>query len=333
MGWLVKGLDLVSREERLTVIFKVQTRDGLFFELDFSRFDAHIRAYMLKVEHELYKWAFPDDTLLEALLKLQLVTVGFHVCGLFYTHIGKRCSGDTNTSIGNGCVNRTSLWWGLSEIEFEWASSHEGDDTLGVVFCRPEDHPRVEELLKAHVEDVKFWFGMPMEYVISPTVSGTTFCGRAHYMENDVIRSYCDIPRTAAKFHITTVESKSGYTHEELMRALLLAKCNSYLSTDGDTPMIGPLCRWLRTRLLNDYHTIELTSESDRKRRDLSSDRVHITQARREDVAIRYGIPIGAQLAFESQCKGPIRKLSMPICQVINPKEENFIVFPGALRD
>lgn len=324
--WLVKGLDLVAREARLTELFKVRRRPGIFFEFDFSRFDAHVQLFTLKTEHEFYKWAFPDDNLLNALLELQLRTTGIHTMEIYYYHEAKRCSGDVNTSIGNGFINRLTFWWSFSERYFDYATSHEGDDTLGVIFCESIEEELVRELLNTHLSEVEYWFGMPMEAVVSPTVTGTTYCGRCHYMDGDELRSYCDIPRTAAKFHITTVEKKAGYTHEELMRSLLLAKCNSYLSTDADTPLIGPYCLWLKSEL-EKVNTVETVASSDMHRRLLSSGRADITSARREDVALRFGIPIASQLSFEASCIGPIREMRMPICQEVNVKEDNFVFF------
>jgi hypothetical protein len=81
--WLVKGLDLREREERLSALFEIdEVTDGPYFETDFSRFDAHVSKFLLLVEHHLYIWAFPDDKLLVALLRLQLTTKGLHVCGI-----------------------------------------------------------------------------------------------------------------------------------------------------------------------------------------------------------------------------------------------------------
>jgi hypothetical protein len=264
--------------------------------------------------------------LLVALLRLQLTTKGLHVCGIIYTHVGKRCSGDTNTSIGNGVLNRLTAWFFFCECWYEWRTSHEGDDGLGRILNVPLNV--VDDIMVSLIADTRDRFGMVVKTVQSPDLHGVTFCGRAHYWEHGRLSSYCDISRTLRKFHITTVEHRAGLSHEELMKSLLLAKCNSYLCTDGDTPLIGPLCRWLRGSLDG---VTELVQESDLHRRKLSGERSNISMDRRWDVALRYGMPIIVQLSFEAQCCGMIRQIFAPIMEVPDDKEDNYIVFPGTL--
>jgi len=73
--------------------------------LDYSRFDAHVTAACLSLEHQFYLNMFPGDRELQWMLSQQLFNKGTGRWGTKYGLKGGRMSGDVNTALGNTLLN------------------------------------------------------------------------------------------------------------------------------------------------------------------------------------------------------------------------------------
>lgn len=233
--WLVKHLTLSGRNSKLSKAHE-EIAPTHYIECDFSRFDATVSQILLKQEHRVYHALFPDmDPIARECLLVQLNTSGFHLKGVHYATIGRRCSGDPNTSIGNAILNRFVHWLAWRHLP-NWYSVHEGDDALA--FIRGD-----VAVYRAALEAAAIALGFDIKIVVSSVLADTKFCGRCNYEVDGKIRSSCDFARTLPKFGMTTVLTQSK--ERDLRKGLLLAKALSYYQTDSHTPIIGPLCKTL----------------------------------------------------------------------------------------
>lgn len=81
-------------------------RDPVAIGLDATKFDMHVSPAILQWEHDIYLKIYQDNPSLRRLLDRQMYNVGRGFCAdgkLKYHTIGKRCSGDMNTALGN-CI-------------------------------------------------------------------------------------------------------------------------------------------------------------------------------------------------------------------------------------
>jgi len=105
------------------------------YSLDMARFDQHVNAKLLNIEHAVYKGIFPGDNELRVLLKAQVSNKikvkapdgSFHV-----DNWEGRCSGDVNTSLGN-CVLMGLMCKGL--VSGDMRLMCDGDDTI--IWAKP----------------------------------------------------------------------------------------------------------------------------------------------------------------------------------------------------
>lgn len=102
--------------------------------LDASRFDQCVQEPLLRAEHAFYKMCFPQDRLLDALLRCQLDNRGIGRCrdGYVKAIIGAmRCSGDQNTSLGNILIMCMLVRLFCAEISLvDYDVLNDGDDLL-----------------------------------------------------------------------------------------------------------------------------------------------------------------------------------------------------------
>lgn len=205
---------------------------GLWVEADFSRFDSTVSKTLLEFEHAIYRH-YLDSQQLDELLAVQMYTRAFSDEGLSYSTVGRRCSGDANTSIGNGLLNRFCHWLAWRDLP-DWVSFHEGDDALAHVPDRPVYLARLQAVAES--------LGFKIKVKSTRVVADTVFCGRVNYLHDGALRTMCDLPRTMNKFHVTTVNVPPGVRGVNARKALLKAKALSYYCTDSATPIIGVLC-------------------------------------------------------------------------------------------
>jgi hypothetical protein len=85
-------------------------------ESDMGRFDGHFHKYFIQNEHNYYR-KFPLTGQESVCLEQQLTTTGFTPHGVSYFMLGKRKSGDLNTSVGNSLENARMHIYACSLID------------------------------------------------------------------------------------------------------------------------------------------------------------------------------------------------------------------------
>jgi len=153
---IAKGLNSMQRAELLRR--KMSHFDSpVVVSLDASRWDKHVSAEALKVEHSVYRAANPDR-FFAYLLTLQLINVVHAREGLKYVAEGRRMSGDMNTALGN-CLLMLLMLLAFSKfMDFErWDCLDDGDDCL--LILELEDLQR----MRGSIADVFLGYGMVLK--------------------------------------------------------------------------------------------------------------------------------------------------------------------------
>jgi hypothetical protein len=252
--YLVKGLSMVDRDAKLSELQNY----ARIVETDFSRFDSTLNKFLMRsIEGTVFRSRFPPADFPDFDLALTYceTTTGNTLGGVRYNASG-RCSGDAHTSIGNGLVNAFVTYLCQKNLpRDEWISFHEGDD--GIIGVSSQHyHQLIANLMLIGT------LGFTVKVVLPASLDTAMFCGRSHYGTH-TLTSMCDVRRTLLKFHIST-------SHLSPRRAVL-AKALSYLATDRNTPIIGPLCysivRVLKTSHadIRAFHRVKM-SKYDRQR-------------------------------------------------------------------
>nr|WPR18162.1 MAG: RNA-dependent RNA polymerase [Chemarfal virus 41] len=243
LPWLVKHLDLQQRNEKLTKLYAKHSPQ-FFIEGDFSRFDATISEILIKNEHRVYHACFPNmDPLAAEFLAAQWRTKAYHGAGVRYTTVGRRCSGDPNTSIGNAIINRFCHWLAWRHLS-GWVSIHEGDDGFAMIQGDPS-------LFSLALERSARSLGLEVKCLVHSDIAAVGFCGRRLYIEDDnTIKCYCDFNRTFPKLGGSVCPDLVSDLRPAIRAELCLSKALSYYHTDRDTPIIGALCGSLARLLL-----------------------------------------------------------------------------------
>lgn len=296
VDWLVKHQTLDERNAALTLAYH-EILPTHVVECDFSRFDSTVSLDMLRCEHLAYKRAYPNmPPLQQALLDAQLHTDGNHLRGVRYTTTGRRCSGDPNTSIGNALLNRYCHWRAWRGLP-NWRAFHEGDDCIA--FVNTNDIQLYCQALREAALDV----GFRIDIIVHDDVLGSGFCGRRLYLQDGKIKCFCDFPRTISKIH-GSVSPLARYANHR--PGLLLAKAMSYVATDVDTPIIGPLCHAL-VRAGVGVKPIMTRDEKRRARQGPMEERIatgpQISAVQRDAFFAITGLSPATQTQLESQYK------------------------------
>lgn len=233
--WLVKHLTLPQRNAKLTELHS-QVSPTVYVECDFSRFDSTVSQVLLECEHSVYRALFPNmPAIISELLDVQLNTKAFHVRGVAYTTVGRRCSGDPNTSIGNSILNYFCHWVAWRDMP-NWASVHEGDDGLAFLSNPPPDYAE-------RLERAATLLGLRIEVISHIELEQAKFCGRTLHLDHlGAIRCQCDFNRTIPKLGSTVTPTNNARDPRLFRKQLLVAKCMSYLMTDHSTPIVGAFC-------------------------------------------------------------------------------------------
>ncbi len=290
---LVKSLNIPQRDAKMTRLLDFDT----YFELDYSRFDMTMSYdWMTNVELAIFSDLFPGDDHIyfREFMRMALTTTGISRSGMVYKIIGTRCSGDAHTSIANGLTNMFNLWLALGSVPSDdWLSYHEGDDTA--LACVAS----VADLVEANLGLVNC-FGFKLKITRSSDISTIGFCGRFLASDLGKLVSYADPLRTLDKFHISLYPGDA--------RSLALAKALSYHHTDGQTPIIGSLCRLVMRdlpmsvlkpkhlqRVLNERWNTRNTKISERRTDKVTADHFRVP------FFVKTGITPAQQQAIEHQ--------------------------------
>jgi len=127
---VAKGLNQFDRAKLIIDKFS-DFIDPVCFSLDCSRWDKHVSADVLKIEHRFYRRLIPNHPEFDMLLDLQINNKCRTTTGIKYTTYGGRMSGDINTALGNCLlmvlmVHASMTALGLSDYDF----IDDGDDCL-----------------------------------------------------------------------------------------------------------------------------------------------------------------------------------------------------------
>jgi len=111
--------------------------------LDATKFDMHVHRHVLAWEHGIYTKIFARHPNLRTLLNRQMYNVGRGYCDdgkVKYHFVGKRCSGDMNTALGNCLIMCAMVWAYARERGVSIKLMNNGDDC--VVFMEQCDLER-----------------------------------------------------------------------------------------------------------------------------------------------------------------------------------------------
>lgn len=231
--FLVKGKTPDVRDKYMSRLLNYDH----FCEIDYSRFDRSLSFEILDaVEGVLAEYYFPESEFpyFHELWRTQLHTKGTTRDGYKYKLRGHRNSGDVQTSIGNGGINRFAKWLVFNKLPVsDWDGFSEGDDDLTAFY------QKWLPIVTHNFEYIKN-LGLEIKLNLSPIIDGLIFCGRILHEENGMVHSTADVERQLAKFHVnfSTLPAKQ----------YLLAKSMSTLVDDPHTPVLSELCHaYLRT--------------------------------------------------------------------------------------
>jgi hypothetical protein len=130
---VMKGLNAVDRGEAISdAWFRFAEPVALF--LDAKRFDQHVSFKALQWEHSVYLSCYNNDPKLQTLLSWQLRNKCF--CRdadgyMKYETVGKRCSGDMNTSLGNVLIMCAMMHKLI--VKFKGHLGNDGDDCVVIL--------------------------------------------------------------------------------------------------------------------------------------------------------------------------------------------------------
>lgn len=178
---IAKGLCLRKRAGLLAKKF-ARWPDTCCVPLDASRFDAHVSEDMLRVEHAVYRGAYPGSAKLDKLLSWQLNNVGYTNQGIKYKLRGGRMSGDMNTALGNCIIVTVIVCTAMQEAGIpptKWDMLCDGDDTLIFV---PRSHLSIVGHVVRGFE--RAGFSMKVESVCH-TLEEIEFCQTRYVETND----------------------------------------------------------------------------------------------------------------------------------------------------
>jgi hypothetical protein len=104
---VLKGRNLEQRALRIREMLN-KYNDPYAYSIDCSKFDSHVHASTLHLEHAIYLKAYYNAPTLRRLLAWQTTNEGKTPSGWSYSTLGRRASGDFNTGLGN-----TIICWAL----------------------------------------------------------------------------------------------------------------------------------------------------------------------------------------------------------------------------
>lgn len=134
-----KGMNSFDRAKRLLAMHRWQ--DTVWVLLDHSRFDANVSLDHIKWEEKVYTKLIAGPTEdLHRLMRSQYRNICYAGSGLKYTCVGKKMSGEYNTSLGDSLINASLIQAWIQNIDAEMLI--DGDDS--VVAMSKADYDRMD---------------------------------------------------------------------------------------------------------------------------------------------------------------------------------------------
>ncbi len=144
---IFKGLNAVQTAHHMLLKSK-RYHNPVFIGLDASRFDQHVSHVALEWEHSIYKNCFSYGIQkLSELLSWQVQNIGRAYCQgqlIKYKVLGRRMSGDMNTSLGNCILMSSMVHAYMREKGIPSSLANNGDDC--VLMFEKKFLPRISDL-------------------------------------------------------------------------------------------------------------------------------------------------------------------------------------------
>jgi hypothetical protein len=221
--------------DRPTVIdenFNIFEHD-VCYKTDYSKFENSFRKCLIKIcENALYKKFFPDHPVVKTVCQVLADEQKCQTMGYNYVVPEGRMSGDMNTSLGNGFTNLMLTRYFMHRLGLKCVQFVEGDDCL----FKPERPltPKEKELIFQWATDLGFTLTLEHE---GPCHSAG-FCSTYWSPSN----RKCFIQPFKPLLQLGWSFQAHRHSTTEERRALLKAKCMSYLSQSPDCPILAPIC-------------------------------------------------------------------------------------------
>jgi hypothetical protein len=151
---IAKGLNTFERA-RLIVEKWACFDEPVCFSLDASRWDKHITADVLRIEHSVYTW-MNADPFFARLLSLQLQNRCSTRDGVVYL-ADARMSGDLNTALGNCLLMCVMIFAVMKLLGIEFEILDDGDDCL--LFCEA----KYANILRSRLPSLFLEFGQELK--------------------------------------------------------------------------------------------------------------------------------------------------------------------------
>lgn len=267
----------------------------VFFQLDHSRFDAHVNEHLLRAEHSVYAYCRKRNPEMMRLLKMQRKNIGRSFGGIVYKMKAKRMSGDVNTSLGNTILNLCMLRSWLSFNEVEGRIFLDGDDS--VVIVEAED---VEKL--GSFEDYFLKLGMKTEGSTTEDLWQVEFCQSRPCWIGGTVKAVRDPLKV-----ISTIGVTAGSHETKEMKRVVAATCLCEDAINGPScPVIAPFLRRVYERV---EHVDPQAGENIRWKVENGNIDIHeheigpasVTEEDRYWFFRTWGITPGEQLMMENQ--------------------------------
>lgn len=209
-------------------------KNGCFYlESDYTAYESHFCVELMQLEAEIYKWMTQDIPGHEEFHRLlDEVIAGKNVCVFKYFTIicmGRRMSGEMNTSLGNGIMNYLITTFVMKEAGCTNVKGvYEGDDGLITATGVP---PTVDDYAS---------IGITATLKVHKSIETASFCGMVFDQEDR--RNLCDPIDVLLEF---------GWTNSRYSRAgrakklqLLKAKSLSLLYQYPGCPVVSSLAKY-----------------------------------------------------------------------------------------
>jgi hypothetical protein len=337
---VAKGMNMAERGETIAKMWS-SFQNPVAIGLDASRFDQHINADLLGIEHEIYEritGRSPDLPSIRRLLRAQKFNKGIYkgIDGILeYLVEGNRMSGDMNTSLGNVIIMCCLMYAYLSERGLLNSALllNDGDDCVLIMDARNA------EKFKTGLESWFLRVGITMQYDgVYHTLETVEFCQSRPVCING---SYVLVPRPTKRLYSDLFTTKP-INSKKIWTKMLGAKGDCGAAMSAGVPIFQEYYQWF-CRSAKPWRPEE-GSYYYHYRQDLSSGmvakRAEITMKTRISFYFAFDITPQEQLALERyysdraplKFESPINQYSLQLDapQYLAEPEQQGLYEPGS---
>jgi hypothetical protein len=299
---IAKGLNQLERAELIKQKCEVFA-DFTCFSLDSSRWDQHVSAEVLKIEHSIYL-RMCNEPELQSILAMQIHNFCSTRSGTKWRSYGRRMSGDMTTALGNCALMRLMIKAAMRQLGVPFEIVDDGDDCL--LFVPGE----LAELVRAALPNIFLEFGQELKLENeAKRIEDIVFC------QSKVIETV-DGPKMVRPWRKVLAHGTSGVKYwgvPNLVRPMCNAVGSCELALNAGVPVLqayacalrrfGKEERLKRMDLENTGLLIraraELHAGGDFEQRVYGSKTRPVTAKARESFERTWGVPVAEQLAIE----------------------------------